>query len=115
MNDISNKRRASLIHESLVNIVNNVIKNEKIGYINLTGVDLSNDLSFCKVYFTILNDRTENINESFKILEKNKKTIRMKLASEIQNMKKIPDLIFKYDKSLTYGKKIDKLLDNIIK
>lgn len=71
--NISNKRRASLIHELLVNIINDSIKDEKIGYINLTDVELSNDLSFCKIFFTILNDTQENIELSFKILEENKK------------------------------------------
>ncbi|MEZ0180080.1 30S ribosome-binding factor RbfA ['Camptotheca acuminata' phytoplasma] len=113
--NVSNKRRASLIHELLVNIVNDTIKNEQIGYINIVDVDLSNDLSFCKVFFTILNDKEELINTTLRILEDNKKEIRIKLANEIKHIKKIPELIFKYDESLTYSKKIDKLLNNIIK
>ncbi|WP_083993341.1 ribosome-binding factor A [Candidatus Phytoplasma phoenicium] len=48
-----------------------------------------------------------------KLLEKNKAEIRKKLAEQIRNMKKIPNLIFKYDNSLTYGKKIEKLLNQI--
>ncbi|MGM1458999.1 MAG: 30S ribosome-binding factor RbfA [Columbia Basin potato purple top phytoplasma] len=115
MNNMVIKRRANIIHKLLVDIINDVIKNDRLGYISLTGVDLSNDLSFCNVFYTILNDKSEFLDLTQELLEKNKKEIRLKLASQIKNIKKIPDLIFKYDESLTYGKKIDKLLDNIKK
>ncbi|MDV3166810.1 MAG: 30S ribosome-binding factor RbfA [Vigna little leaf phytoplasma] len=111
--NITNKRRAKIIHEILAEIINNIIKNDQIGYINVTNVDLSNDLSFSSVYYTILNDKIDNISLSTKILEKNKSIIRKKLAEQIRNMKKIPFLIFKYDNSLNYGKKIEKLLEQI--
>ncbi|MDC9032039.1 30S ribosome-binding factor RbfA [Columbia Basin potato purple top phytoplasma] len=115
MNNMVIKRRANVIHKLLVDIINDVIKNDSLGYISLTGVDLSNDLSFCNVFYTILNDKSEFLDLAQKLLEENKKEIRLKLASQIRDIKKIPDLIFKYDESLTYGKKIDKLLDNIKK
>lgn len=115
MNNMVIKRRANVIHKLLVDIINDVIKNDSLGYISLTGVDLTNDLSFCNVFYTILNDKSEFLDLAQKLLEENKKEIRLKLASQIRDIKKIPDLIFKYDESLTYGKKIDKLLDNIKK
>ncbi|WAN63632.1 Ribosome-binding factor A [Candidatus Phytoplasma rubi] len=115
MNNITNKRRSNLIYELLVDIVNDIIKNDQIGYITITGADLSNDLSFCNIFYTILNDTPEILSLVSKTLEENKREIRLRLAGKIQHMKKIPNLIFKYDESLTYGKKIDKILDNIIK
>lgn len=105
MNNITIKRRANVIHEFLVEIINDVITNDQIGYISLTSIDLSNDLSFCNIYYTILNDKSEILNLVKKVLEEHKKEIRIRLASKIKNIKKIPELIFKYDESLTYGKK----------
>lgn len=110
---INNKRRAKLIHEILVEVVNDIVKNDQIDYINITNVELSNDLSFSTVYYTILNDEPEILSLLEKLLEKNKSEIRKKLAEQIRNMKKIPMLIFKYDNSVTYGKKIEQLLNQI--
>ncbi|MFR0367942.1 30S ribosome-binding factor RbfA [Candidatus Phytoplasma palmae] len=107
------KRRASLIKKILVEIVNNLINNEQIGYISLTYVNLSNDLSFCTVFYTILNDENANLSLVSELLEKNKEKIRKKLAENISNMKRIPVLIFEYDKSFLYGKNIDKILDTM--
>ncbi|WP_341266379.1 30S ribosome-binding factor RbfA [Candidatus Phytoplasma fraxini] len=115
MSNITIKRRANIIHKFLVQIVNEIIEDSQIGCINLTNVDLSNDLSFCNVYYTILNDKPEILNLVKKALQKHQKEIRLRLASKIKNIKKIPELIFKYDETLTYGKKIDELFNNIIK
>ncbi|TVY12136.1 30S ribosome-binding factor RbfA [Candidatus Phytoplasma pini] len=109
------KMRANLIHKLLINIVNDVIENEEIEHITINGVNLSNDLSFCTVFYSILNKDDHTSSLLKKILEENKKEIRAQLASKIRNMKKIPQLIFQYDNSLNYGEKIDKLLETIKK
>ncbi|KXT29424.1 ribosome-binding factor A [Candidatus Phytoplasma oryzae] len=113
--NVNIKRRAKLIHELIVNIINNVIKNEQIGYINITDVELTNDLSFSTVYYTILDNSEKNLSLVSELIEKNKKKIRLKFANQIRNMKKIPYLIFKYDHSLEYGHKIDQILNDIKK
>jgi ribosome-binding factor A len=109
------KRKASLIHKIIAKIINEIIQDDKIGFINITDVELSNDLSFSNIYYTILDNKEENLFLVEKIIEKNKKKIRIKLASEIKNIKKIPNLIFKYDNTDIKGGNIDKILDNIKK
>lgn len=110
---ITTDRLGSLIYRELVHIVNDVVKNSQIGYITLTEAKVTKDISFCTVYYTILRDEKEMIEKAQQILDENKKEIRMRLAEKIRNIRKIPDLIFKYDEALAYGNHINKLLEEI--
>ncbi len=112
---ITIERLASLIQRELAIIVNEVIKNGKIGYINLTEVKVTNDLSFATVYYTILSDDKDVIKLADEIIEEKKVQIRMELAKKIRNVRKIPNLVFKYDEALAYGNHIDGLLKSINK
>lgn len=108
-------RLASRILRELVHIVNDVIRNTQIGYITLTETKVTKDKSFCYVYYTIIDDSEEAKKRVNQLLEAGKKEIRMKLAAKIKDIRKIPDLIFKYDEALAYGNHINKLLSDINK
>ncbi|MDO8167958.1 30S ribosome-binding factor RbfA [Candidatus Phytoplasma melaleucae] len=113
--NISVARTASLIHKELVFIVNKIVQNEQIGYINITDVHLQNDFSSSQVFYTILSDDPQILSLAQKIIEKNKKAIRVALAKQIKNIKRIPVLNFEYDHSLFYGEHIEHLLNEIKK
>lgn len=107
------ERLASLIQRELAPIINQVVKDKSIGYINLTEVKVTKDLSFATIYYTILSDDEKVIEKARLSLDEAKVTIRMELAKKIKNTRKIPDLIFKYDEALAYGNKIDRILKTI--
>ena len=46
-------------------------------------------------------------------LEKSKGFLKSELSKRIKNIRKMPDLIFKYDESLEYGNNIQKILNTI--
>ncbi|HKL95502.1 MAG TPA: 30S ribosome-binding factor RbfA [Haploplasma sp.] len=110
---ITVERLASLIQRELAPIVNSVVQKEVIGYINLTEVKLTKDLSIAKIYYTILSDNEETLEYTQKELDKANATIRMELAKKIKNIRKIPEIKFVYDEALAYGNHIDKLLKTI--
>ena len=110
---VKTDRLASTIQRELAYIVNDVIKNTQIGYLNLTEVKLTNDKSIATVYYTILSDDQELINLSKEVIEKNKSQIRVLLAQKIKDIRKQPDLVFKYDEALAYGNKIDGILKTL--
>ncbi|CAP18503.1 Ribosome-binding factor A [Candidatus Phytoplasma mali] len=112
---LTNEKLASLIKKELALIINVSIRNNKIGFINVTEVKLTNDLSFANVYYVILNNQPEFLSLAAEIIEKNKSTIRMLLAKKIRNIRKIPELVFIYDTSLEYGNHIDNILKGINK
>ncbi len=98
------------IEKELSRIFLNDVK-EDVGFITITGVDLTNDLSFAKVYYSVLgNDEKKSAVK--KRLEKAKGFVRTTLGSRVQ-MRKVPELIFTYDESIDYGNKIDQLIEQI--
>ncbi|WBL31468.1 30S ribosome-binding factor RbfA [Candidatus Phytoplasma sacchari] len=115
MNKIYVKRRSNIIKELIVGIINDVIQDDRIGHISITDVELSNDYSFSTVYYTILDDIKEKLLLVSELIEKNKKKIRLELATKLEDIKKIPNLIFKYDTSYDNGIKIDRILKDIKK
>ena len=110
---ITVERLGSLIQRELASIVNKEVKDKSFGYINLTEVKVTKDLSFANIYYTILSDEKEMIEKVQEALDKTKATIRMELAKKIKSIRKIPDLVFKYDEALAYGNHIDKILKTI--
>ncbi len=86
------------------------IKDENIKFVTITGCDIPNDLSFAKVYFTVLND--ENKENTIKALDKAKSFIRGQLSKRVE-MRHTPELIFIFDKSIEYGNRIEKIIDEL--
>lgn len=110
---ITTERLASLIQRELASIVNREVKDKSFGYINLTEVKVTKDLSFATIYYTILSDEEDVLERAKKALESANATIRMELAKEIKHVRKIPELIFKFDEALAYGNHIDQILKSL--
>ncbi len=110
---ITTDRLASLIQRELASIVNQSVKDKSFGYINLTEVKVTKDNSFATIYYTILSDDPKVIEKAHLAIDESKILIRMELAKKINNIRKIPDLLFKYDEALAYGNNIDKILKTL--
>jgi len=110
---ITSDRLASLIQRELASIVNLNVKDKSFGYINLTEVKLTKDMSFATIYYTILSDDPKIIEKAHQAIDESKVLIRMELAKKIKNIRKNPDLLFKYDEALAYGNNIDKILKTL--
>jgi len=80
---------------------------ESINFVTITDVELTKDLGDAKIYFQCLNDSEEK--KTLEKLEKMNKFIRKRIAESVK-MRKVPELIFKYDHSLTNFNKIEELL-----
>jgi ribosome-binding factor A len=113
MSSISIERLNSLFLRELAVIINRENKSDVVSYYNLTEVRVTRDLSFATVFYTILNDDPEVIKVAQANLDKINKQVRKELASRINNLRKMPELVFKYDEALAYGNKIDKILKSI--
>ena len=86
------------------------VKDKKLKSVVATGVEITNDLSFAKVFYTILDDSDKKeIKES---LERNKSFIRGQISKRV-NIRHTPELRFTYDESIEYGNKIEKIISDI--
>lgn len=104
------ERLNHVIQEEISKILMLEVKDENIKFITITGVDTTNDLSFSKIYYTVLNkDKKQEAQEA---LEKASSFIRTKLAASI-DIRHTPELRFIYDTSIAYGEHIDELIEKI--
>jgi len=88
------------------------VKDHNIKFVTVTDVKVTNDLSFAKVYFTVLDDTKRK--ETEKALKSASGFIRKKLCDRI-DIRHMPELEFIYDESIEYGKNIEKIIDDLKK
>lgn len=91
-------------------ILQTEIKDQDINFVTVTGCDITNDLSFCKVYFTVLDDSKKE--STLSALKGAASFIRGELSRRIQ-VRHTPELKFIYDESIEYGNKIEKIIEKI--
>ena len=101
------------ILRTLTDIYRRDVKDDSIGFMTITEVRLTNDLSFLTIYYTILGQDPKK-NAAKKALERSAGFVRKQLAHRVR-MRKVPQLRFKYDESLDYGNKIEEGLKKVIK
>lgn len=99
------------IKKELSLLLQNELKDPRIGFVTITGVEVTNDLSIANVYLSVLGDE-ENKAASLKALTQASGFVRTELGRRIR-LRKIPELLFKFDSSIEYGSRIDKLLNEI--
>ena len=97
--------------EVISEILSKEVKNPDLKFVTITGCEVTNDLSFCKVYFTILD---KDPKEKLKELNGASSFIRGEKSKRIE-IRHTPELKFIYDESIEYGMKIDAIIDKINK
>jgi ribosome-binding factor A len=104
------QRVSDLIREEVAEIIMYKLKDPRIGFVTVTGVDLTDDIKIAVVYVSVL--KKEERETTLEILNSAKSFIRSELSRRLR-MKIIPSISFKLDASIEYGNKIDQLLDQI--
>lgn len=110
MNSIKLERINSNLVKELSYILATEVKNNDIKFVTITDCKITNDLSFAKVYFIVLDINRKK--ETLDALKGASGFIRKKLADRIE-LRHIPELQFIYDESIQYGQKIEKIIDEI--
>ena len=75
-----------------------------------TAVSITNDLSYAKIYVTVLNDNEKE--ETIKVLNNASKFIEMELSKKV-DIRKMPELKFIYDESIEYSNNIESIIERI--
>lgn len=103
-------RLNSIFAKEISRILMTEIKDEHIQFVTITGCDITSDLSFAKVYFTVLDE--EKKDDILKSLEKASPFIRTKLAAKVK-VRHTPELRFAFDESVLYGDKIERKIKEL--
>ena len=113
MNNMRAERVGEQMKKEIMDIVNNKVKDPRVGFITITDVDLTNDLSQAKVYLTVLGSE-KKLMIRLKLLDKAKGFIKSELGSRMR-LRIVPELFFEYDESIEYGNKIEKMIQDLHK
>ena len=104
---------SSLLKKEITLILQNDLESDLVRdhFVNISKIDLSGDLQYCKIYITstaketVKKEIVENLNSA-------KSSIRHNLGKRIE-MRRVPEIIFKDDIVLDKGLSVLKLLDEI--
>lgn len=110
MANVKLERLNHLIQQEISIILMEEVRDEDLKFVTITGCDTSSDYSYCKVYFTVLDE--EKREAILEVLDGASSFIRSKLAERI-DIRHTPELKFIYDTSIEYGEHIERIIDKI--
>lgn len=105
---LKGERVASDMQKELGNILFLEAKDEDFKHVTITDCEVTNDLSFAKIYFTTTDDKekvTKDLNNAAGFF-------RSLLAERLQ-IRHTPELRFIFDESIEYGQKIEKIIEKL--
>jgi len=106
------ERISSQMVKEISYILATEVKEQSLKFVTITDCKVTNDLSFAKVYYTILdNSKKEEAQKAFKSAAG---FIRHELMDRI-DIRYVPELEFIYDESIEYGKMIENKIKEIHK
>ena len=133
MTDISPRvqRVADQIQRELATLIQLEVKDPRVGMVSITGVDVSKDLAYAKIFITVLNTLSDDgevndstlsapgeldkleIEENLKALKKPSGFLRTMLAKRLR-IRSVPKLEFHYDGSIERGQQLSSLIDDAL-
>ena len=100
------EKTKSLIARAVRDIVSYEIKNENVGFMTITDVEVSSDHSYCKMYVSFLN----NAKNSIETLNRARGFVRSSLAKKL-NFRRVPEIMFVLDDSYEKQARLESLLN----
>ncbi len=108
---LKQERLDMILQREISNILQFDLKNPKLGFVTVTDVQCSKDLSVAKIYVSFLGKQERN-DAGLRVLDHSKGYIRSELAKRL-SIRKTPNLVFLQDKSLDRGNRIEKILHHL--
>jgi len=108
------ERIADMIQQSVAQVLLQEMADKRFQLVTITGVVVSRDYSYAKIYVSIMTEEKEKIKEIIEALNRAAKKMRYHLARDIQ-LRIVPTLKFIYDESTAHGFKLSRLIDAAMK
>jgi ribosome-binding factor A len=112
MSEARARRVADQIQREIATLVTNgSLKDDRIGFVTITGVEVTPDLREARVWFVAHGSDAQQA-ESAAALQENRGRLRSHIGREMK-IRHAPELTFSRDKSIDEGMKIEGLLKEI--
>lgn len=108
------QRVSQELQKEIAIILQREIKDPRLGMVTVSGVDISRDLAYAKVFVTFLNDEDPDVvQQGLKVLNDATGFIRS-LIGKAMRLRIVPELKFMYDQSLVEGMRMSSLVSEVI-
>lgn len=103
-----NERIAELVKDQLSRLIQNRMNDPRIGFVTVTRVEVSPDLKYAKVHYSVLGN-AKNQEATQAALSRASGFLQKELAAHIQ-LRFTPKLIFRFDQSVEHSVRIETIL-----
>ena len=104
------ERVGHFLHKELARLLQSTVRDPRVAYVNITGGEVSRDLSHAKVFFTLMDDASPAEREEVStVLTKVSGFLRSELA-KASTMRTVPRIAFRFDESVGRGRDMETLL-----
>lgn len=110
---IRTERVEQQLKKEISKILQEDLKNPRVGFVTVTRVELTGNLRFARVYFSILGEK-EAQGEAIEAIKSAAGFVR-KLIGERMKLKYVPEILFKFDESIEYSINLEKTFERIHK
>ena len=100
-------RVAEQLRMDVADILQNDLKDPRLGLVTCTRVDLTNDLRHAKVYVSVLGEEKDS---SMQALESATGYVRRQLARRL-GLRVSPEIVFVFDPSVEYSIRLEGLIE----
>ena len=107
-------RVADLLQKTLAPLIAQEMNDPRFRLLTVTGVVMNRDLSYAKVYISVMVDDVEQIHDMVKALNESAKSLRYRMAKQVE-LRIVPELKFIYDESIVHGVHMDQVIHDAIK
>ncbi len=104
-------RVSELVKREISKIIDQELRDTRLGMVTVTGVDMSRDLKNARVFVSVFGSE-EVIKSSLLALNSASQFIRVRMGERV-SLRYLPKITFSYDSSTVDGMHMDKLLDEI--
>jgi ribosome-binding factor A len=104
-------RAAEVIRAAIAKAIREDVSDPRLGFVTLTACEVSHDLSFARIFYTVLGDEDarQQAQEAF---DKAKPFFRSVIGEEVI-LRAVPELAFRYDNSTDNALRIEELLSGL--
>jgi ribosome-binding factor A len=106
-----NDQLGEVIAHELSDLMRTRMKDPRLGFASITGVELSSDLRHAKVFVSVMGEEQEQ-RASMRALESATRFLRHELAQRL-TIRHVPDLEFRLDTSIARGVHVLDLINQV--
>jgi len=106
-------RVSQQVQKELARILQQEVKDPRIGMVTISGVDITRDLAYATVYVTFFTVGEQTNDESLKGLNAASGYIR-RLLGKAMKLRIVPEVRFCFDETLTEGLRISEMVSSAI-